>query len=225
MITQFNKYTDSQTNQSQDEIDNVVQEYLGTFERRLYCFESSWSPNVYCNQSCRPFIENLGNLIAEDIQVGYRSFDSKDQLDYYLRKPDGLIWKNPQTMGTSVLYLSCHGTNMGLDLPMGEVSHSDLLKTFEGFGNESPNLIYFSACSVFEFEEFGSALLQASKSRGIIGYRNKISVNLAIIIDLLFLSAFYKFTDEDPFMKLQKLYDSVIEIMPLAKEMGLTLYV
>jgi hypothetical protein len=48
MITQFEKYTfNSETIQNQDEIEHIVQEYLGSLEHKLYCYESYWDSNIY----------------------------------------------------------------------------------------------------------------------------------------------------------------------------------
>ncbi|MGA3015311.1 MAG: hypothetical protein ABSD71_14895 [Bacteroidales bacterium] len=225
MITKYEKYTDLQALQNKEENDRVAAEYLGTFVGGLLCFEGYWDFNVYGRRSCKPFVENLPALTGEFIRCGYRNFETKDQLKYYLKWPEGLVWQNPQTWGTSVFYVSCHGSNKGFDLPMGLITKDDLIDIFnEGFSN-FPNVLYFSACSLFEDDAFGHKLLEVSGSRGIFGFKKEVGYTMGLLIDLVFLATFYMFKDDDPFQYLQQIYDSVIDTIPIAKDFGFTLFV
>jgi len=52
MITLFDQFNDTQLHdENQELIDHTVQEYLGSFERRMICFESSWQDDLYKKQS------------------------------------------------------------------------------------------------------------------------------------------------------------------------------
>jgi ABC-type branched-subunit amino acid transport system substrate-binding protein len=83
MITQFKDYTDNQPSQKQEEIDHVIQEYLGTYERKMMIFENYWNDSFFNetnNQSVKPFLENIGNLIGESVSTSHRMIHSKADL-------------------------------------------------------------------------------------------------------------------------------------------------
>ena len=131
MITQFEQFTDSPTTLKQKEINHIVHEYLGTFERLMLCFESPWNFNVYNKQSCKPFIENLNILTGENIEVGHRYFESAAQLRFYLKWPDGLVWENPYMWGNSVTYVAGHGAPAGLQSMQGLIPQYSFLMIHE----------------------------------------------------------------------------------------------
>jgi hypothetical protein len=224
MITQFEQFTEYPSTGNPKEIEHIVQEYLGGFERRMLCFESPWNLDVYSKRTCKPFIENLNLLTGENIEVGYRFFESAEQLRFYLQWPDGLAWKNPCMWGNSVTYIASHGAPAGLQTPQGLVSHGELQDIFKNFGNDTSSILYLSSCDLFKENLNGWALLEASKCRGILGFQNQVGYTTGMIIDLLFLSAFFLYTEGDPMQNLKELYTGVIEEFPLAKEAGFTLF-
>lgn len=225
MITLFSEYTNTETEQKQEELENIVAEYMGSFEPRLYHLEGYMNDNLYSSQSTKPFIGNLGNLIGSPVAVGHRYFETKEQLKYHLQWPKGTIWENPLTYGTTAFYISAHASKEGLELPLGMVTKNDLIDIFkEGYGN-FPNILYFGCCNLFEDDKFGWNLLESSHTRGIFGFKHRIGYSVAMITDLLFFSSFYLFAKKDnPFDHLEEIYESVLEAFPLAKEMGFTLY-
>ena len=226
MITLFDKFTDTQPHDDKQElIDHTVQEYLGSFERRMLCFESSWQNNLYNKQSVKPFIMNLDQLVEQPISVGYKYFESGEQLKFYLKWPDGEAWKNPTMWANSMTYIGCHGEPAGLQLPMGMVTHRELKDIFKDYGSDTSSVLYFSACSLFQVDEFGWELLEASQCRGIFGFKKDIGFTTGILLDMIVLSTFYLYLDGDPFKHLVEIYESVLKSFPLAKEMGFTLYI
>ena len=224
MITQFNKFTESPNSLSQDDIKHTIQEYSGSFERRMLCFESEWQNNLYKKRSVEPFIRNIDTLTREPIFVGYKYFESGDQLKFYLKWPDGEVWDNPQMWDNTVTYVCCHGVPAGLMLPLGLVSHEDLIDIFKDYGSDISSVLYFSSCSLFQVDSFGWELLEASKCRGIFGFNQDIGCTAGLILDLIFLSSFYLFKEGDPFNNLEEIYKIVLESFPPAKELGFTLY-
>ena len=226
MITLFNQFSKTEAEQKQEDLEHIVAEYMVSFEPRLYHFEGYMNTNLYSSQSTKPFMGNLGNLIGEPVKVGHRYFESGEQLKHHLKWPKGTIWENPLTYGTTAFYISSHASNKGLEFPLGLVSKNDLIDLFsKGFGNFD-NILYFGCCNLFEDDSFGWDLLEASQTRGVIGFKKKVGFAAGMITDLLWFSSFYLFAKQDnPFEHLQEIYNSVIDSFPVAKEMGFTLYV
>ena len=228
MITQFKEYNDCQEDYVAQE--QVIEEYIGSFERKMLILENYWNPNLFNNLSIKPYFVNLGNLINEDVRVGHRFIDSNEGLKYYIHYPEGLIWKNPEIYGTSTFMFETHGSidTIGLDLPLNKVSKQDLLENCNGFG-EFSNILYFGGCGIFhgaEGTKFGWDLLHSSGSRAVFGFSSKLlSFTTGTLVSLLFLSTFYKYKD-DPFSNLREIYESVLRDFPAAasEEVGFTMF-
>ena len=226
MITQFRDYNISQIDYDAQE--KIISEYIGTFERKILILENYWNPDLFNRQSTKPFFEQIGNLINEDVMVGHRYIDSKQGLAYYMHYPDGLIWKNVDTYGVSAFMFETHGSSIGLELPLNKVTKQDLLNNCNGFG-EFPNILYFGSCGIFngiEGEKFGWELLHSSGSRAVFGFSSKqLSFTTGTLVSLIFLSTFFKFKD-DPFCNLREIYESVIHDFPLAAsdDVGFTMF-
>lgn len=225
MITLFDQFSNTEAEQKEEDLEHIVTEYIDSFEPRLYHFEGYMNTNLYSSQSTKPFMENLGNLIGEPVQIGHRYFESGQQLKYHLKWSKGTIWENPLTYSTTAFYISSHASNKGLELPLGLVPKNDLIDIFnEKFGNFD-NILYFGCCNLFEDDSFGWDLLKSSQSRGILGFKNRIGFSVAMLTDLLFFSLFYLFAKKDnPFNHLKEIYDAVLEAFPVAKDLGFTLY-
>ena len=225
MITLFNQFSKTEQEQEKEDLENIVEQYMGSFEPRLYHFEGYMNTNLYSSQSTKPFIENLSNLIGESVEVGHRYFESGEQLKYHLKWPKGTIWENPLTYGTSAIYISSHASKEGLELPLGLVTKNDLIGIFnKEFGNFD-NILYFGCCNLFEDDSFGWELLESSHSRGVLGFKNRIGFSVAMLTDLVFFSLFYLYAKKDnPFEHLKEIYEGVLEAFPVAKDLGFTLY-
>ena len=228
MITLYDKFIDTQPPIPQiiDDQEKVIQEYLGSgYERRMLCFESSWQDDLYKKLSVRPFMENLDQLTGQPITVGYKYFESGEQLKFHLQWPDGLLWQNPVMWSNSMTVISCHGAPAGLQLPLGLVSQDELKDIFLDYGSDSSSVLYFSSCSLFQEKKFGWELLEASKVRGLFGLTKDIGFTTGLLLDQILLSTFYLYLDGDPFKHLVDIYECVLESFPPAKEAGFTLFI
>lgn len=226
MITLYDKFVDTQPHdENQELIDHTLQEYIGSFERRMLYFQAPMTNNLYSTETVRPFIKNLYQLIDQPITVGFKHFESGAQLKFYLKWPNGEAWKNPVMWANSMTTISCHGVSAGLQLPLGLVSHDELQDIFRDYGSDTSSVLYFSSCLLFQEEKHGWELLQASKCRGLFGLTKEIGYTTGLLLDLILLSTFYLYLDGDPFKHLVDIYESVLESFPPAKEAGFTLYV
>ena len=230
MITQFEKYNQTlvQTNDPIEQ-DHAISEYLEIFEPRMVIFESYWTEQLLSNTlSVLPFLSNIGNILDGDRvnRVAHRYFDSPEGLAYYVKKPTGIIWKDPDVYGASVYYVAAHGLAGGLHTTLGIITKDQLIDSFRGIG-EYPTLLYFGSCSIFggaKGKEFGEELLEATGCKAILGYRSKVGFLHSILTDLLFLSRFLGYTKGDPFKILPDLYNSVLTDFPLSVELGFTIF-
>jgi hypothetical protein len=226
MITNLNDFTNVQPDQVL--IDQVIEEYLGTFERRMMVFENfNWDKPVfseYSNQSMKPYLENLGTLIGEKVSTYYRVINSKSDLSYYM-KTRGVIWDFSQSHGCQVWYFGFHGSPDGINVQDEIITKQDILELFDSKFSDFPNILYFSSCYLFEDDDdFGNELLKRSGSRGVFGFKNRIGFSVSTLVDLFLLINFFKYENGDPFDHLEEIYNNVIEGFPVSKEMGFTLY-
>lgn len=226
MITQFNNFNINDPVQEPTLQDKVIHEYLGIFERKMMIFENYWNGqffNVFGIQSVKPFLENIGHLIGENVIVGHRFVDSTESLSYYLKTP-GTIWETPESWGCQVWYFGIHGRKKGMEFPHQIITHDDMLDIFSNKFNDFPNILYFSSCNLFKDEDFGWELLEKSGTRGILGFKKKVEYGIGTLIDLLFLLIFFGYKDGDPFDDIEMLYNTVIEEFPISKKRGFTLF-
>lgn len=230
MITQFQEYnTSKEANFTEQQ--KIVQEYLGTYERKILILENYWNLDIFNNQSVKPFYENIGNLICDDVKVAHRYIDSKEGLTYYIHYPTGLIWANTEIYGVSTFIFETHGSidTNGLELPLNKASKQETIDNFNGFG-DFPNILYFGGCGIFNGEDgtkFGMDLLESSGSRAIFGFCSKqLSFATSTLVGLLFLSTFYLYHESDPFDHLPEIYESVLRNFPVAASanVGFTMF-
>jgi hypothetical protein len=224
MITQFNDYS-NQLSQDQIEFDHVIVEPLNSYDKNMMIFENYWSGSIFNgfnNQTVKPFLVNISQMIGEPVNVGHRYISSKEDLQYYLKTPGGMIWNLPDRF--NLTYFGFHGSHLGLTLPQGLISKDDLIEMCSGF--YFPTLLYFSSCDLFEDDDqFGHDLLNCGKGiRGVIGYKTTVPFTISMIIDILFTSFFYLFKDGDPLDNLETIFTGVVEEIPISKELGYTLY-
>jgi hypothetical protein len=225
MKTHFTDFTNTHPSKIQEEMDHI--EDLGTYESpRMMVFENYWGDSIFNgfnNQSVKPFLENIGQMIGEPVNVGHRYINSKTDLQYYLKNPGGVIWNNPETF--RITYFGIHGSRKGFPLTQGLVSKKEILEMCSGF-KDFPTILYFGSCSLFEDDDqFGYDLLSCGTGiRGVIGYKKRIPFTTSMLIDLFFLSSFFLYKDGDPIDDIECLYQGVIEEFPISKELGFTLY-
>ena len=194
-----------------------------TVPMKLVCLESSWEERVFHSMSVKGFLESLCPLIHPPLQVAHRYVESSKHLAHYARKPDGLLWTDPNAWNAPIFYLAFHGSPASVETVLERIDSRALCEAFQGYG-DYPNLIYIGACSVLagpEGQKFGEDLLNASQSKAVIGYTTNVDWMNSLVIDLLFLFRFY--TNSDPWTNLRAIFDSVVRDFGPAREMGYTL--
>ena len=195
-----------------------------SFPRKLICLEAAWDESVFRNLSIKGFFESLGDLITPSISIAHRYVESAEHLDYYLRQPDGIFWKDAAAIDTPVIYLGFHGSPGSIYSPLEEIDSDELCAAFEKYGSH-PRLIYFGSCSVLaeaEGKAFARKLLQVSQAQAIIGYTTAVDWMDSLVVDMLFLYRFY--SDPTPWDNLKDIFASVKQDFAPAQAMGYTLY-
>ncbi|MCX6280486.1 MAG: hypothetical protein NTU51_00810 [Bacteroidetes bacterium] len=208
MITNFKKYENKLTDIQPDEMLNTspLPDFMG-FERLIVCLESYWSYNIFNNFSMKPYLENIGWMVKERIEIAHRFIDCELGLRYYIN-----VLMQDQIF-PPVIYISSHGNPLGnLEVSYeGEITPEELCEAFRGFGTY-PVLVYFSSCDLFKGEKgkhFAQEFLKISGAAAVAGFSQKVNVIDSIIVDNMFLSRF--FMVPDPFSSLSLIYESVIE--------------
>jgi hypothetical protein len=228
MKTQFKDFINTRTSQIKEELDHI--ENVDTYQpKRMLVFENYWNDtffNQFNNQSCRPFLENIGLMVGEEVAVGHRYINSKSDLQYFLKSPEGVIWDHPESF--MVTYFGIHGSKKGFQLTQGLIVKKEILELCSGFTQDFPTVLYFGSCNLFKNDdEFGLDLLSSGEGiRGVIGFKELIPFNIGLLIDLFFLSSLFLFKSGDPLEKenLESIYNGVIKEFPVSKELGYTLY-
>jgi hypothetical protein len=190
---------------------------------KLVCLESSWEDRVFHNTSVKGFFESLCPLIHPPLQVAHRYVESSQHLAHYTRKPDGLLWIDPNAWNAPIFYLAFHGSPGSVQTALERIDSQALCDAFQGYG-DYPNLIYIGSCSVLAGpagQKFGEDLLKASGSKAVIGYTTDVDWMNSLVVDMLFLFRFY--TNKDPWNNLQEIFNSVMKDFGPASEMGYTL--
>jgi hypothetical protein len=191
--------------------------------RELVCLETYWSDQVFHTFSVKGFFESLSPLISPPLRIAHRYVESAEHLAYYTRKPDGLLWSDPEARDAPICYLAFHGSPGTVYSTLEAIGPDKLCEAFENYG-EYANLVYFGACSVLadaDGRKFAKKFLKVSKSRAVIGYTTNVDWMHSMIIDLLFLQRFY--TDNDPWNNLADIFASVLQDFAPAEPMGFTL--
>jgi len=194
-----------------------------TVPRKLVCLESSWEDRVFKNLSVKGFFDSLKPFIRPPLQVDHRFIESTKHLAYYLRRPDGVLWTDPNAWDVPIFYLAFHGSPGSVHSVLEQIGSKDLCEAFAGYG-AYPNLIYFGSCSVLEGakgKKFARDLLHASGSRAVIGYKKDVNWMDSLIVDLLFLHRFY--SSLHTWQKLAETFESVKRDFKPARQMGYVL--
>ncbi len=187
---------------------------------KLVCIESSWDDRVFHTTSVKGFFESLGPLLHPPLQVAHRFVESSQHLAHYTRKPDGLLWTDPNAWDAPIFYLAFHGSPGSVRTTLDRIDSQALCDAFRDYGSY-PNLIYIGACSVLSGpagEKFGNDLLETSGSKAVIGYTTDVDWMNSLMADLLFLYRFY--VSEDPWNNLEAIFDSILRDFGPAREMG-----
>jgi hypothetical protein len=197
--------------------------------RKIVCLETYWGDHnvrLFQNRSVRLFLEALSSLFDPPISIAHRFVDTAAHLAYYTARPDGLLWRDPETFDAPVFYLSFHGAPGALRSSIERMGSDVLLKAFEGWGGKYANLVHFGACSVFagrEGRKFARDFLEASHCRAVLGYTTDVDWTDSMVTDLLFLQRFFR--DPDPWSNIGSIHESVLDDFPRARSLGFELHV
>lgn len=157
--------------------------------------------------------------------VTHRFISSGQDLEYYVKYPDGIIWKDPHLAGIDVFYLATHGKPGGLITNVKDLESEELIQAFNGLDRYF-NIVYFSGCEVLggkKGQTFVKEFLKKTGTIAVVGYTEKTYWVDSIIIDTLFLSRFLGLKN-NRFAQIQKVYDSVIRNFRKAKKCGFKLF-
>jgi len=105
-----------------------------TVPRKLICLESYWDDQVFKNLSVRGFFDSLKPLIRPPLQVDHRFIESSKHLSYYLRRPDGVLWVDPNAWDVPIFYLAFHGSPGSVHSVLEQIGPDDLCEAFTGYG-------------------------------------------------------------------------------------------
>ena len=227
MKTHFKDFTNTHPTKVYEEIDHVIMDHQGIYEPpRMMLFENYWCNTMFsgfANQSCQQFLQNIGQMIGEPVNVGHRFIHSLQDLQYYLKTPGGVLWDVSENF--SIAYFGFHGNHTGFPLPNSHISKNDILELFRGF-DDFPTVLYFNSCSLFQDDDqFGYDLLTCGKGiKAVVGYKKIVPFTIGMIIDLIFVSTFFMYKVGDPFTDIQSIYNCVVTDFPYAQQLGYTLY-
>ncbi|MDW8469643.1 MAG: hypothetical protein RML56_12375 [Burkholderiales bacterium] len=191
------------------------------------CLETYWADRqarIFRDRSVRPFFEGLAAQFDPPIAIAHRYLDTPAQLAVYTRRPDGVLWRDPEAFDAPVFYLSFHGSPGRIHTALARIGPKALCRAFAGWGRGYDNLVYFAACSVLagrRGERFAEAFLRASGSRAVLGYATDVNWMDSMLTDLLFLRRFY--ADPDPWENLGAIYASVCTDFAPARALGFVL--
>ena len=165
----------------------------------------------------------MAPLLHPPLTIAHRFVDSEAGLAYYVKRPDGVMWRNRELFDAPVYYLAFHGRPGAVSPPLGRIESRRLCEAFAGYGGYR-NLVYFACCSVFsgsKGRQFAREFLNASGTRAVIGYSKSVGWMASLVADMLFLHRFY--SDPSPWRNLRRIFNSVQRDYPLARRLGHTL--
>jgi hypothetical protein len=172
------------------------------------------------------FFEAMAPFSDPPLTVAHRCVESEAGLAYYLKRPDGLVWRREELFDTPIYYLAFHGRPGAVSPLLGRVESRRLCDAFAGYGDDGyQSLVYFACCNVLRGERgrrFARRFLEASGVRAVIGYTTAVSWMAGLIADMLFLHRFYQ--DPSPWKNLRRIFASVSRDYPVARRLGHTLF-
>jgi len=226
MITTFQDYNQTiPTNQLNPEQENIVQEYMESFTPKICCLESYWNLNMTDSFSVKPFLKAIGWMLEKKIIIAHRMISSGQDLEYYVKYPNGLIYQDPRLAGIDCFYLTGHGKPGGLTSSVMDIESEELISAFTGI-DRCFNIVYFSSCEVFsgaEGKQFAKEFLKKTGVAAVLGYTELTPFIDGMVIDTLFLTRFFD-TTGNKFEQLQEIYDSVVLDYPRSLDCGFSLF-
>ena len=178
---------------------------------------------MFHTYSVKGFFEAMAPLLHPPLTVAHRFVESEAALAYYVKRPDGVMWRNRELFNTPVYYLAFHGRPGGVRSLLERVDAERLCQAFEGYGGYR-NLVYFACCNVLRGKKgqtFAREFLNRSRTRAVIGYTTTVDWMASLVCDMLFLHRFYR--DPSPWRNLKRIFNSVRRDYPAANRLGYTL--
>ena len=193
---------------------------------KLVCLESYWNEKLFESFSVKGFFEAMAPLVHPPLTIAHRFIESQSGLEYYAKRPGGVMWRQAELFDAPVYYLAFHGKPGAVSPILGRIDAERLCAAFAGYGDGGyRNLVYFAACSVLRGsagERFARAFLKASGARAVIGYTTRVGWMASLIADMLFLHRFY--SDPAPWRNLKRIFHSVQRDYPVARRLGHRLF-
>jgi len=169
------------------------------------------------------FFDAMAPLVHPPLTVAHRFIESEAALAHYVKRPDGVMWRNRELFNTPVYYLAFHGRPGAVRSLLERIDAERLCQAFEGYGGYR-NLVYFACCNVLRGKRgrlFAREFLKRSRTRALIGYTTTVDWMASLVCDMLFLHRFYR--DPSPWRNLRRIFNSVRRDYPAAKRLGYTL--
>jgi hypothetical protein len=189
--------------------------------RKIVCLESYWDERMFQHFSVKGFLDGLAPLVHPPLTVAHRFIDSSAGLSHYLRRPDGLMWREKELFDAPVYYLAFHGHAATVRAVTEHINGDRLIEAFSGYGEHGyRNLVYFAACNVFRGKrglDFARRFVDETGVQAAIGYATPVGWMSSLVCDLLFLHRFYG--DPSPWKNLRRIFNSVHRDYPAAKRL------
>src|ERR1700704_3309946 len=158
---------------------------------KLVCLESYWNEKLFQTFSVKGFFEAMAPLVHPPLVVAHRFVEPEGGLEYYTKRPGGVMWRQKDLFDAPVYYLAFHGAPGGVKSVLERIGPERLCETFAGYGAGGyRHRVYFACCNVLRGRKgaaFGRQFLRASGVRAVIGYTTTVDWMASLVADMLFL--------------------------------------
>ena len=188
---------------------------------KIVCLEAYWDERMFQHFSVKGFLDGMAPLVHPPLTVAHRFVDTHAGLAYYLRRPEGLMWRQKELFDAPVFYLAFHGRAASVRTPVERIAGEQLIEAFAGYGKGGyRNLVYFAACNVFRGKrglDFARQFVKKTGVQAVVGYATPVPWMASLVCDMLFLHRFYN--DPAPWKNLQRIFRSVHRDYPAARRL------
>jgi hypothetical protein len=188
---------------------------------KIVCLEAYWNEEMFQHFSVKAFLDGMAPLVHPPLTVAHRFVDTHAGLAYYLKRPEGLMWRQKALFDAPVFYLAFHGRAASVRTPVERIGGQHLIDAFAGYGaNGYRNLVYFAACNVFRGARglrFAQEFVRKTGVQAVIGYATPVGWMASLVCDMLFLHRFYN--DPAPWKNLRRIFNSVHRDYPAARRL------
>ena len=225
MKTTFADFNHPSTFIPEIEKQNLIEEYLEAFVPKICCLEGYWSQDMTDTFSLNPCLKAIGWMLEKKVRGAHRHISSVQELDYYVKFPDGLVHKDPYLAGIDCFYLAAHGKPGGLKTYTSDIESEELISAFSWL-HQGFNIVFFGACEIFAGEEgkrFAMEFLRKTGTVAVLGYSEETTFVDGLVIETLFLTRFFE-TEGNKFEQLQEIFNGVVRDYPRAMDCGFEMY-